>query len=108
MDSNLSWKQHIEDILPRLNKACFAIGSIKPLMFLEAETHLFFLFSLNPILWNYIVGILYIVNIFLKLNKEPLELLQILKWKVLVVNCLKTSNLASLFSVYFFFTYAYS
>ena len=28
LDSKLSWNQHIEDITPRLNKACFAIRSI--------------------------------------------------------------------------------
>jgi len=26
LDSNLTWKQHIEDITPKLNKACFAIS----------------------------------------------------------------------------------
>jgi hypothetical protein len=25
MDLNLSWKQHIDDIIPELNKACFSI-----------------------------------------------------------------------------------
>jgi len=35
IDSNLSWKQHIDDILPELNKACFAVRSVKCLMSLE-------------------------------------------------------------------------
>jgi hypothetical protein len=29
IDSYLSWKQHIDDIIIKLNKACFAIRSVK-------------------------------------------------------------------------------
>jgi len=42
LDSNLSWKQHIADITPRLNKACFAIRSIKPFMSIEAMRLVYF------------------------------------------------------------------
>jgi hypothetical protein len=57
IDSNLSWKQHIDDIIPKLNKACFAIRSVKPFMSLEAMRLIcFFLFSLHSILWDYILG----------------------------------------------------
>jgi hypothetical protein len=35
IDSNLSWKKHIDDIIPKLNKACFAVRSVKPFMSLE-------------------------------------------------------------------------
>jgi len=35
IDSNLSWKQHINDIIQKLSKACFAIRSVKPFMSLE-------------------------------------------------------------------------
>jgi hypothetical protein len=35
IDSNLSWKQRIDDIIPKLNKECFAIRSVKPFMSLE-------------------------------------------------------------------------
>jgi len=30
IDSNLSWEQHIDDIIPKFNKACFAVRSVKP------------------------------------------------------------------------------
>jgi len=57
IDSNLSWKQHIDDIIPKHNKACFAIRSVKPFMSLEVmKFDLFFLFSLCSILWDYILG----------------------------------------------------
>ena len=52
--------------------------------------------------------ILYVVNIFLKFKKEPLEWLQILEWEIPVVNYLKTANFAPFFSKYFFFTYVCS
>jgi hypothetical protein len=42
LDSNLSWKQHIVDIITKLNKACFAVGSIKHLMSLEAMRLIYF------------------------------------------------------------------
>ena len=29
IDSTLSWKQHIDSIIPRLNKACFAVRQVK-------------------------------------------------------------------------------
>jgi len=32
IDTILNWKHHISDLKPRLNKACFAITSIKPFM----------------------------------------------------------------------------
>jgi len=36
IDSSLSWKQHIDSIIPKLNRACFAIRRVKPYMALEA------------------------------------------------------------------------
>jgi len=42
IDSNLSWKQHIDDIIPKLNKACFAIRSVKPFMSLEVMRLIYF------------------------------------------------------------------
>jgi hypothetical protein len=49
IDSNLTWKQHIEDITPKLNKACFAIRSIKPFMSSEALRLIYFSYF-HPIL----------------------------------------------------------
>jgi len=40
--SSLSWKQHIDDIIPKLNKACFAKRSIKLFMSLEAMRSIYF------------------------------------------------------------------
>jgi len=36
IDSILSWKEYIDGIMPKLNKACFAIRLVKPFMSLEA------------------------------------------------------------------------
>ena len=52
IDSTLSWKQHIDSIKPRLNKACFAVRQVKPYMALEALK----MISLNCNIWNYILG----------------------------------------------------
>jgi len=57
IDSNLSWKQHIDDIIPKLNKACLAIRSIKHFISLETMRLISFsYFSLCPIFWDYILG----------------------------------------------------
>jgi len=32
LDTTLNWKHHISELIPRLNKACYAIRSIKPFM----------------------------------------------------------------------------
>jgi hypothetical protein len=80
MDSNLTWKQHIEDITPRLNKACFAIRSIKPFMSSEIMRLIYFFYfhSILP-MGLYFGETLHIVNIFLKSKKELLELSLILE-----------------------------
>jgi len=40
----LSWKQHIDSIIPRLNKACFAVRQVKPYMALEALKTIYFFY----------------------------------------------------------------
>jgi hypothetical protein len=55
IDSNLSWKQHIDDIIPKLKKECFAVRSVKPFVIRSDEIDLFFLFSLHSILWDCIL-----------------------------------------------------
>jgi hypothetical protein len=58
IDSNLSWKQqHIDDIIPKLNKACFAVRSIKHFMSLEAMrliyfSHFYSVLSYGIIFWG--------------------------------------------------------
>jgi len=68
LDSDLSWKQHIEDITPRLNKACFAIRSIKPFMSVEAMRLVYFsyfhsILSYGIIFWGNSVHSKYIFKI---------------------------------------------
>ena len=35
IDTTLTWKHHTSELIPRLNKACYAIRSIKPFMSLD-------------------------------------------------------------------------
>ena len=68
LDSKLSWKQHIEDLTPRLNKACFAIRSIKPFMSIEAMRLVYFsyfhsILSYGNIFWGTSVHSKYIFKI---------------------------------------------
>jgi hypothetical protein len=68
IDSNLSWKQHINDIIPKLNKVCFTIRSIKPFMSLEAMRLIYFyhfhsVLSYGIIFWGNSVHSKYIYRI---------------------------------------------
>jgi len=77
--SNLSWKQHINDIIPKLNKAYFEIRSVKPFMSLEVMRLVYFLiFTLFYLMGLYSGAIQYIVNRFLKFKREQLQSLQML------------------------------
>jgi hypothetical protein len=42
IDTSLSWKHHISELASRLNKACYAIRSIKPFMFLDVLRSTYF------------------------------------------------------------------
>jgi hypothetical protein len=42
IDSNLSWKQHIDDKIPKLIKTCFEIRSVKHFMSLEVMRLIYF------------------------------------------------------------------
>jgi hypothetical protein len=45
LDTALNWKHHISELIPRLNRACFAIRSIKPFMSLNVLRSTYFLYA---------------------------------------------------------------
>ena len=45
IDTILNWKHSISDLKPRLNKACYAIGSIKPFMSLAVLKSTYYLYA---------------------------------------------------------------
>jgi hypothetical protein len=68
IDSNLSWKEHINDTIPKLNNACFAIRSIIPFMSREAMRLIYFshfhsVLSYRIIFWGNSVHSKYIFRI---------------------------------------------
>ena len=54
IDSTLSWKQHIESIIPKLNKACFAIRLVKPYMTLETLRMIYFSYFHSVLMYGII------------------------------------------------------
>ena len=56
IDNTLSWKDHLTDLISKLNRACYAIRTIKPFMTLHVLRSVFFLLSLLVILRDYFVG----------------------------------------------------
>jgi len=45
IDTTLTWKHHIDELISRLNKACYAIRSIKPFMSLEVLRSTYFSYA---------------------------------------------------------------
>jgi len=68
IDSTLSWKQHIDSMIPRLNRACFAIRQIKPYMAVEALKMIYFsyfhsILTYGIVFWGNSVNSQYIFKI---------------------------------------------
>jgi hypothetical protein len=60
IDSTLSWKLHIGQVLHILSAACYALRSIKPYVSGSNVNGLLCLLSLRYVIWNNILGKLYI------------------------------------------------
>ena len=68
IDSTLSWKQHIDSMIPRLNRACFAIRQTKPYMAVEALKMIYFsyfhsILTYGIVFWGNLVNSQYIFKI---------------------------------------------
>ena len=54
IDTSLTWKHHIGELTSRLNKACYAIRSIKPFMSLDVLRNTYFLYVHSTISYGII------------------------------------------------------
>jgi len=54
IDSTLSWKQHIDSIIPKPNKACFAIRLVKPYMTLKTLRTIYFSYFHSVLIYGII------------------------------------------------------
>jgi len=71
IDTTLTWKHQVGELTSRLNKACYAIRSIKPFMSLDILRSTYFLYAHSIIsLELYFGGIHLIVTTYLKVRKE--------------------------------------
>jgi hypothetical protein len=66
IDSALSWKNHITNLSGKLNKACYAIRTIKPFMSQESMKMIYYDYC--PMILSFGV-ILFIMRIYLKFRK---------------------------------------
>jgi hypothetical protein len=48
----LSWNLHIKETIPKLNKACFAIRSVKPYLSYEVVRKIYFSYFHSIIFWG--------------------------------------------------------
>jgi hypothetical protein len=56
IDTTLNWKHHISELIPRLNKACYAIRTIKPFMSLKVLRSTYFSYAHFVVLWTHTLG----------------------------------------------------
>ena len=57
IDCSLSWKDHIDQTMFELGKACYAVRYVKHFMSQDAlRTVLLFIFSFHPIIWHNFMG----------------------------------------------------
>jgi hypothetical protein len=57
IDNNLNWEKHIEYIIPKLSSACFAMGTVVPLMTMDtliSRRKLFRKFNILPLASEFI------------------------------------------------------
>jgi hypothetical protein len=52
LDTTLNWKHHISELIPRLNKACYVIRSIKPFMSLNVLRSTYFSYAHSIMLYK--------------------------------------------------------
>jgi hypothetical protein len=71
IDTTLTWKHHIGELTSRLNKACYAIRSIKPFMSIDVLRSTYFSYAHSIINMElYFGGIHLIVKTYLKFRRE--------------------------------------
>jgi hypothetical protein len=56
IDNNLSWGFHIDEIIPKLNKACYVIRSVKPFISLEVLRTIYFSLVNSILMYGLIFG----------------------------------------------------
>ena len=89
IDETLSWKCHINHMLPRLSTACYAIKTVTPPRAEETEMIYFsYVHSLIAYGITYGGNSLHSISIF-KMQKWKFELLLSHHTEILVDNCLK-------------------
>ena len=72
--TTLTWRHHIGELTSRMNKACYAIRSIKPFNSLDVLISTYFcMFTQLYLMEPYFVGIHLIVKKYLKFRKGLLE-----------------------------------
>jgi hypothetical protein len=75
LDNTLSWKNHIDAIMPKLSSACFAVRAVKPFLSQEALKMVYFSYFHSIMPYGLIFGAVLIIAIqSLNYKRELLEL----------------------------------
>jgi len=88
LNMSLSWNDHIAALTLKLNKACYALRSMKPLLSTDILRMIYFSYAH---IWDHFLGAIHTpTKIFSKSRKELLELLQIFLIVSLAIKHLKS------------------
>jgi hypothetical protein len=102
MDSSLPWKNHIGGLMVKLNKACYAIRSLRPFVLWIIEDDLLFLFSFSYVTWYNLLGNSSHSNNIFKLQKKIIIIITNSGNRDSCRNLFKKLNILPFYSQYIF------
>ena len=71
IENSLPWKNHIAVLTSKLNKACYALGSIKPFLSVDILRMIYFSYVHSVMSYGIMFGIIHILaTAFVKFKKE--------------------------------------
>ena len=103
IDSNLSWKKSIDDIIPKFNKACFAVRTVESFMSLEVMRMICFSYFHSDLSYRIIFcGNSVHRKYIFKFKREQFEILQLLGKEICVRTFFKKLQVLQFYPKYIY------
>ena len=103
LDTTLNWKHHISELIPRLNKACYAIRSIKQFMLPNVLRSTYFSYAFSIMSYGLVFwGISTDSNYIFKIQKRLIKIITTSKKNAPCRELFKSLNILPLQSQYIY------
>jgi hypothetical protein len=104
IDSFLTWKAHISQLLPKLSRACYVMRYLKPIMSIDSLTMVYYSYSHSHIAYGITFwgNSSFSLQIF-KSQKRIIRIMCGLRSRDLCMDVFKTSNILPLKSQYIYY-----